>query len=598
MTSVDATKGNLTTVLPSIFIGPTGRSLPEAVADKVHRTVVDSNLHVPDMFEITFDDNDGTALSASGITIGTLVEVWAGAPGASSSRQLVTGDVTAIEGVFVDHFNRTVVRGYAKDHRLQRVRRTRTFLNMKDSDIAGQIATQAGLDVGEITETRTAHDHVAQVNQTDWDFLSARAAAIGHEFGVAGGRFYFRKAASTAGAPVDMVYPANLRAFRARVTAGNLGAEAEVRVWDPLAAKVISTTAPVPLHDTARDGVQSFLPHTPPVPTPVNPKIGDLGPAPSGQFVVADRPLAIGSAIDSTAEEVVKGIAQQVGTTCTEADGEAIGDPHVLAGTVLTVSGVPEPFRGSWVVTAARHVIDRSGYRTHFDVSGGQDRSMFGLASGGAGRATPPTIPGVVCGIVTNVGDPLRKGRVKVTLPWLSPMFESDWAPVVQFGAGRRSGAMFLPEAGDEVLVGFEFGDPHRPYVLGGVVNNHTTYLGRCRTGVGHRGHVGRGVAWVHVAVGQPAGVPRPAPAGGRRAAGGVGSGAGHEEREPRPVHRPDRRHGHAVLQAGATGRQEPRRAPDHRVRRRRHDRHQGGQRRHGEHRRWGVAEPARRRRR
>ena len=101
---------------------------------------------------------------------------------------------------------------------------------------------------------------------------------------------------------------------------------------------------------------------------------------------------------------------------------------------------------------------------------------MFGLASGGAGRATPPSIPGVVCGIVTNVGDPLRKGRAKVTLPWLSPMFESDWAPVVQFGAGKRTGAMFLPVVGDEVLVGFEFGDPHRPYVLGGVVNNHTAF--------------------------------------------------------------------------------------------------------------------------
>jgi hypothetical protein len=35
---------------------------------------------------------------------------------------------------------------------------------------------------------------------------------------------------------------------------------------------------------------------------------------------------------------------------------------------------------------------------------------------------------------------------------------------------------MFLPEVGDEVMVGFELGDLHRPYVLGGIVNNRSGY--------------------------------------------------------------------------------------------------------------------------
>jgi len=65
---------------------------------------------------------------------------------------------------------------------------------------------------------------------------------------------------------------------------------------------------------------------------------------------------------------------------------------------------------------------------------------------------------------------------VKLVLPWLSPMFETDWAPVAQAGAGRRSGATFLPEAGDEVLVGFELGDPNRPYVLGGIPNVNSKF--------------------------------------------------------------------------------------------------------------------------
>jgi hypothetical protein len=61
-------------------------------------------------------------------------------------------------------------------------------------------------------------------------------------------------------------------------------------------------------------------------------------------------------------------------------------------------------------------------------------------------------------------------------MPWLAPNYESDWARVVQVGAGRRSGAAYIPEVGDEVLVGFEFGDARRPYVLGGLVNDNTDY--------------------------------------------------------------------------------------------------------------------------
>jgi uncharacterized protein involved in type VI secretion and phage assembly len=76
--------------------------------------------------------------------------------------------------------------------------------------------------------------------------------------------------------------------------------------------------------------------------------------------------------------------------------------------------------------------------------------------------------------VVTSIDDPLGLGRVKVSLPWLSPDYESSWAAVTQLTAGRSTGAMFLPEPGDQVLVAFEFGDLRRPYVIGSLVNKRT----------------------------------------------------------------------------------------------------------------------------
>ena len=62
-------------------------------------------------------------------------------------------------------------------------------------------------------------------------------------------------------------------------------------------------------------------------------------------------------------------------------------------------------------------------------------------------------------------------GRVKVKFPTLTENHESYWARVVGVGAGGSRGFYSLPEINDEVLVGFEHGDIHRPYIIGGVWN-------------------------------------------------------------------------------------------------------------------------------
>ena len=75
-------------------------------------------------------------------------------------------------------------------------------------------------------------------------------------------------------------------------------------------------------------------------------------------------------------------------------------------------------------------------------------------------------------GVVTNNNDPDTKwaGSSSASRGW-RPFYESDWARVVQVGMGKEWGNLFLPEVGDEVLVGFEFGDARRPYVIGGLIN-------------------------------------------------------------------------------------------------------------------------------
>jgi uncharacterized protein involved in type VI secretion and phage assembly len=92
----------------------------------------------------------------------------------------------------------------------------------------------------------------------------------------------------------------------------------------------------------------------------------------------------------------------------------------------------------------------------------------------GVGRESPAgrRISGVVTGIVTDNEDPEGLGRVKLRFPWRSTDDPTGWVRFVAPMAGEDRGTFFLPEVGDEVLVAFEHGDVHYPYVIGALWNS------------------------------------------------------------------------------------------------------------------------------
>ena len=78
---------------------------------------------------------------------------------------------------------------------------------------------------------------------------------------------------------------------------------------------------------------------------------------------------------------------------------------------------------------------------------------------------------GVEIGLVTNVQDPEKLGRVKVCFPRLPDKPESSWCRVAQPAAGAGRGFYFVPQVNDEVLIAFERGEANQPYVIGSLWN-------------------------------------------------------------------------------------------------------------------------------
>lgn len=90
-------------------------------------------------------------------------------------------------------------------------------------------------------------------------------------------------------------------------------------------------------------------------------------------------------------------------------------------------------------------------------------------------------------GVVYDTNDPEGMGRVKVDFPfnhdrqnftWLRVMTPDGGGSVENYRDNKISenrGFVFIPEAGDRVMIGFEYGDPNRPYVMGSMFHGKNT---------------------------------------------------------------------------------------------------------------------------
>lgn len=75
---------------------------------------------------------------------------------------------------------------------------------------------------------------------------------------------------------------------------------------------------------------------------------------------------------------------------------------------------------------------------------------------------------------VTDTEDPNNLGRVRVQFDWqkeLDREMMTPWLRISQPYTGGQKGVSFIPEVGEEVIVGFEGGNADRPYIMGALFN-------------------------------------------------------------------------------------------------------------------------------
>src|SRR5262249_37111412 len=148
-------------------------------------------------------------------------------------ERLFQGEITGLEPEFPNEQAPTLtVRGYDRRHRLMGRGKTRTFLHMKDSDIASQIAGDWSLRP-EVEDTRVVLDYVLQHNQTDFAFLHERAQRIRYEMVVTERPLHFRTRRNSGNAALTLSREVELLDFYVRLSTIGQVEEVFVQGWNP-----------------------------------------------------------------------------------------------------------------------------------------------------------------------------------------------------------------------------------------------------------------------------------------------------------------------------------------------------------------------------
>ena len=384
-------------------------------------------------------------MDGSTFVIGAKVELqFAAASEPGSSDGIFKGEIATLAPQFEKQGPVLVVRGYDLGHRLIRSRNTRTFQDMTASDIASKIIGEAGL-AKDVQATSDVYPFEQQSNETDWDYLWHLAGRVGFEVVCLDEKIHFRKPGSGAGAPVTLEWGVNLKGFHPRATAVQQVKDVVVTGWDPKSKRRVAATKSTPLLDSKIDLPRDGLAN--------------------GSHQVADEIVSTQSEADTLAQSTLDRLAN----AWLSADGRCVGNPSVRAGSKVQIKGVGTRFGGEYLVTQSTHVLrDAAGYETEFEVSGRSRRTLIDLLTP---RPRSDYSDSLVVGVVTNNDDPDRMGRVRVKFPGLNERQEGWWARVASTSASGKRGLMMMPLVDDEVVVGFEHGDPRRPFVLGSLWN-------------------------------------------------------------------------------------------------------------------------------
>lgn len=392
-------------------------------------------------------ENSSSAL----FTPGNIVSIEAGYD--NFTHQLFTGIVT---GQSLKFFNSSApmleVECRHQAVKMAVGRKCATYENKKDSDIIADLIKAHGI-AAKVAATNTKWQKQVQYYATDWDFSLARAEANGMIVIALDGAIQVSAPDVNTKSIATLTYGQDILSFDANLNAIFQLNKVTATSWSPTTQKVVTG-----IKENSLVGA------------------GNLSSKKLSAVLGIDNYQMQTSALLNNADLENWSSAQLTKSAYSKIQGEAkvMGNPAIVPGGYITLEGLGERFNGDHIVSGVVHEIIDGTWTTEvslgllFEWFTAQPDVMAPSASG-----LLPGVRGLLNAKVKKIDeDPDGQFRILLDIPLLDQSGSGVWARLANFYASNGAGAFFMPEIGDEVIIGFLNEDPRFPVVLGSLYSN------------------------------------------------------------------------------------------------------------------------------
>lgn len=327
---------------------------PVDLSDRVFELVYEDEEAKADKLTLKVNNFDLSNFDDPIFAKGTVLEVRWGYPGnLTPSREVVIQKVTGFQILSVEALDKGIL--------MNKVTRSRTFERMTRSQVVELLAAEEGYSADRlhVEATDVVYDHIVQARMTSAQFMKLLASKEGFEFYVDfdGLHWHRKKLAQrplrefvwytdpNAGDLLELDVENDITAKPAAVTQ---------KGRDPIKKETFEVTADD--QSTKRDGTAAVLEVIDPrKATTYETAAGAVTPAGMATTSPTTEPNA------AAAKRAVDGQFRQAAITVVILKGKCIGDPDLLAKSVVRVSGI-RSLSGNYYLSSVKHTVTPGAY--------------------------------------------------------------------------------------------------------------------------------------------------------------------------------------------------------------------------------------------
>jgi Rhs element Vgr protein len=375
--------------------------------------------------------------------------------GYDSKNQLIFKGIITRQSIRIDELVGSALEVECRDAAVKMIvgRKSLTFSQQKDSDIISSIiGTYSGIS-SNVSATTTQWPEQVQYYATDWDFILTRAEANGLIITTLNGVISVTKPGANTSPVLTIEFGNNLLEFKADLNAVTQLGSVKASTWDYKNQVVSSGEAannlagPGNISSTTLAGVVGLSDYQLQTTAPL--ENADLTDWCNAQLIKSEYSKIMGEA---------------------KFQGTSLVDP----GKYITLQGLGDRFNGDHLISGVVHDLSAGNWITEASV--GLSPVWFieepdVVAPPASGLL--PGARGLFNGTVKQMyEDPDTQFRILVNVPLFDSNGAGIWARLSNFYSTSGAGAFFLPEVGDEVVLGFLNEDPRYPVILGSMYSS------------------------------------------------------------------------------------------------------------------------------